>query len=66
MGRAPGGDEEATLEELKEQAAARHAAWKDSGVDPLQKWRNSLNGKKLFNGVDGAAYQRSIRDEWPD
>jgi hypothetical protein len=57
---------EPTPEELKERAAAQYAAWKDSGIDPLEEWRDSLKGKKIFGGVDGVAYQRSIRDEWPD
>jgi hypothetical protein len=55
-------DAEPTLEELRERAAAQYAAWKDSGIDPLEEFR----GSGIFGHVDGVAYQRSIRDEWTD
>jgi hypothetical protein len=51
-----------TLEECKQKAAAQYAEWKDSGVDPLEKFR----GSGIFGHIDGVTYQRSIRDEWPD
>jgi hypothetical protein len=51
-----------TIEELKADAEAKYAAWKDSGEDPLIKWRDSLGGKKIFDC--NYNYQRSIRDEW--
>ena len=52
-----------TMEELDKKAHEQYLAWKDSGKDPLIELRDSLNGRQIF-GVDGVAYQRSIRDEW--
>ena len=52
-----------TMEELDEKAHEQYLAWKDTGIDPLIELRDSLNGRQIF-GVDGVAYQRSIRDEW--
>jgi hypothetical protein len=51
-----------TLEECLQEAEAKYAAWKASGVDPLLKW----HGSKIFGDIDGLTYQRSMRDEWPD
>ena len=54
---------EPTIEELKQQADAQYAARKDTGIDPLEKFR----GSKIFgDGTDGLTYQRKMRDEWPD
>ena len=52
-----------TMEELDKKAHEQYLAWKDSDIDPLIELRDSLNGRQIF-GVDGVAYQRSIRDEW--
>jgi hypothetical protein len=54
-----------TLEELKAEAAAKYAVIIESGVDPWQQFRESLQGSTFF-GKDGMEYQRSMRDEWPD
>ncbi|GMO41027.1 MAG: hypothetical protein Pg6C_01850 [Treponemataceae bacterium] len=51
-----------TIEDCKREAAAKYAARKASGVDPLEQYR----GSGIFGHVDGVTYQRSIRDEWPD
>ena len=54
---------EPTIDELKQKAAAQYAAWKDTGIDPLEKFR----GSKIFgDGTGGLTYQRKMRDEWPD
>jgi hypothetical protein len=51
-----------TMEELNAEAAAKQAVMRTSGEDPLIKWRDSLDGKKIFDcGYD---YQRNMRDEW--
>jgi hypothetical protein len=51
-----------TIEECLQEAEAKYAARKASGVDPLLKW----HGSKIFGDIDGLTYQRSMRDEWPD
>jgi hypothetical protein len=55
-----------TREGCLEDACKKTEARLRTGIDPLEEWRDSLNVKKIFGGVDGVAYQRSIRDEWPD
>jgi hypothetical protein len=52
----------AAIEELKRQAAAKYAAMKASGEDPLLKLRAALGGLAVFDG--SGDYQRSMRDEW--
>ena len=50
-----------TLEEVKRKAEEQYAAWKDTGIDPLEKFR----GSKIFgDDADGLTYQRKMRDEW--
>jgi hypothetical protein len=52
---------EPTLKALKQRAAAGYAAWKDTGIDPLEKFR----GTKIFgDGGGGLTYQRKMRAEW--
>ena len=54
---------EPTIEALKQKAAALYAGWKDTGIDPLEKFR----GSKIFgDGTDGLTYQRKVRAEWDD
>ena len=54
---------EPSIEELKQKAAEQYAAWKDTGIDPLEKFR----GSKIFgDGTDGLTYQRKMRTEWDD
>jgi hypothetical protein len=52
-----------TIEELKAEAAARFAEMERTGVDPLARFAGRL--KDVFP-EDGLAYQRMMRDEWPD
>jgi hypothetical protein len=51
------------IEELKAEAAAKHAEMLRTGVDPLARFAGRL--KDVFP-EDGLEYQRRIRDEWPD
>ena len=57
-----------TIKELKAEAARkaaeREAYFKATGKDPIQELLDSMDGS-AFAGVDGVAYQRAIRDEWP-
>jgi predicted metal-dependent phosphoesterase TrpH len=55
-----------TLEEFKREAAAKTAKRIASGREPFEEARKLLNGRRLFDGIDGVEYQRSLRDEWPD
>ena len=52
-----------TMEELDADARRKTAERKATGRDPALELRDSLKGRQIF-GVDGVAYQRSIRDEW--
>jgi hypothetical protein len=54
---------EGLLNEAKQKAAERYAETQRTGVDPLARFAGSL--KDVFP-EGGLAYQRSIRDEWPD
>jgi hypothetical protein len=58
-----------TIEELKEEAARkaekRQAVIKATGKDPIMELRDSFKHSP-FAGVDGVAYQREMRDEWPE
>jgi hypothetical protein len=51
-----------TMAELNAEAAAKYAAMKASGEDPLLKLRATLGGLAVFDG--SGDYQRSMRDEW--
>jgi hypothetical protein len=52
-----------SIEELKAEAAAKHAEMLKTGVDPLARFAGCL--KDVFT-EDGVEYQRRMRDEWPD
>jgi hypothetical protein len=52
-----------SIEELKEEAAAKHAEMLKTGIDPLARFAGCL--KDVFT-EDGLEYQRRMRDEWPD
>jgi hypothetical protein len=58
-----------TIEEIKaeaaQKAAKREAAIKATGKDPIMELRDSFKHAP-FAGVDGVAYQREMRDEWPE
>jgi hypothetical protein len=53
-----------SVEALETEASQKAAAAETSGRDPLIAWRESLHGEKLFDGIDGLAYQKNIRGEW--
>ena len=50
--------------EAARKAAEREAYFKATGKDPIQELLDFM-GCSVFAGVDGVAYQRAIRDEWP-
>jgi hypothetical protein len=52
-----------SIEELKAKAAAKYAEMLETGIDPLQKYAGCLKG---VYPEDAVAYQRELRDEWPD
>jgi hypothetical protein len=58
-----------TIEEIKAEAARkgaeRAAAIKATGKDPIMELRDSFKHAP-FAGIDGVAYQREMRDEWPE
>ena len=57
------------IEEIKADAARktaeRLAYFEATGKDLFVELRDSFNAKP-FEGIDGVAYQRKMRDEWPD
>jgi hypothetical protein len=55
-----------SLEEFKREAAEKTANRIASGCAPFEEARELLNGRQLFDGVDGVEYQRKMRDEWSD
>jgi hypothetical protein len=55
-----------SLEEFKREAAEKTAKRIASGREPFEEARKLLNGRRLFDGIDGVEYQRRLRDEWPD
>jgi predicted nucleic acid-binding protein len=48
-----------TIEELKAEAAAKYAKMCETGIDPWQQFRESLQGKKIF-GEDGVELPDAI------
>jgi hypothetical protein len=55
-----------SLEEFKREAAAKTAKRIACGREPFEEARKLLNGRRLFDGIDGVEYQRRLRDEWQD
>jgi hypothetical protein len=55
-----------SLEEFKREAAEKTANRIACGREPFEEARKLLNGRRLFDGVDGVEYQRRLRDEWPE
>ncbi|GMO68109.1 MAG: hypothetical protein Ta2A_16220 [Treponemataceae bacterium] len=53
-----------SAEALEIEASQKAAAAETNGSDPLVAWRDSLNGEKVFDGIDGLLYQKKIRGEW--
>jgi hypothetical protein len=53
-----------TLEELKEEAAAKTAKRLLEGRKAFEELGTQKISRPFLNGIDGLEYQRSIRDEW--
>jgi hypothetical protein len=59
-------DSPKTVKEAIAEARQKTAERIASGREPFEESRELLNGRRLFDGVDGVEYQRKIRDEWSD
>jgi hypothetical protein len=54
-----------TVKEAIAEAQRKTAERIAGGREPFEEARKLLNGRRLFDGVDGVEYQRRLRDEWP-